>query len=80
VLLRIMETSTRLSATWTCASRRNAQVRLRVARPPPRASKRGAKPVRLAAALVEEVPDRDIEFVGSFDVAEVTGLRQDEEP
>jgi hypothetical protein len=31
-------------------------------------------PVGLAAAVVEEVPDRDVELVGSFDVADMTTI------
>jgi hypothetical protein len=37
-------------------------------------------PVCLAAARVEEVPDCGVELVGGFDVAEVTGVGQDDEP
>lgn len=33
-----------------------------------------------AAAVVEEAPDCDVELVGSFDVAEMTSVRQDNEP
>jgi hypothetical protein len=43
-------------------------------------SESGAMPGGLAAVFVEEVPDSDVELVGSFDVAEVTGVRQDDEP
>jgi hypothetical protein len=34
----------------------------------------------LAAIVVEELPDRVVELVGSFDIADVTGVRQDNEP
>lgn len=45
-----------------------------------RGSGSGVTAVGLAAAVVKEVPDRDIELVGGFDVAEMTGVRQDDQP
>jgi hypothetical protein len=58
---------------------REGEVQRGVQSPPvPHGAESGAR--ALVAAVVEEGPDRVIELVGNLDVADMTGVRQHDEP